>query len=234
MLDQLADAYQEVWQERVDLRDRIEQLEAEVTRYREGENLLRRTMVSAEKSAADQKEAARQEAQRIVREAEQEAREVVGEAHLARAAVWREVQELDQRSREVKIRFRSFLARAESVLIEIAEEEEHTDERRPLAVHVSQPFVEQIRQPLIEQIIEPSLEPLGEAFGEHTAEQAREHTADPFAGLEGEPPEHTEERTPEPKAEKFTLYTPGEAGLSADAADDDRVGESTVDCAKIN
>ena len=52
MLDQLADAYQEVWQERVDLRDRIEQLEAEVTRYREGENLLRRTMVSAEKSAA--------------------------------------------------------------------------------------------------------------------------------------------------------------------------------------
>jgi DivIVA domain-containing protein len=74
MLDEVVDAYQELWQERVDLRDQIEEMQIEVKRVREMEDLLRRTLVSAEKNAADQKEAARKEAAQIIREAEQEAR----------------------------------------------------------------------------------------------------------------------------------------------------------------
>ena len=86
MIEQLADAYQETWQNRVDMQERIETLETEVKRYREMEDLLRRTLVSAEKHAADQKEAARKEAAQIVREAEQEAREE-----------WQDEGELDER-----------------------------------------------------------------------------------------------------------------------------------------
>lgn len=132
MLEQLADAYQELWQERVDLRERIEQLELEVLRYRGSEDLLRRTMVSAEKSAADQREVARQDAQRIRREAEQEARELLGEAHHARAAVWRDTQGVEQRGRELQARYRAFLATAGAVLDELGEDDERTEERDPL------------------------------------------------------------------------------------------------------
>jgi len=133
MLDRLADAYQELWQERVDLRERIESLEGEVKRHRDMEELLRRTLISAEKHAADQKEAARQEAQRIVREAEQEAREVLGEAHHQRAAVWRDTQQVEQRGREIEARYRAFLATAGAVLDELGPDDDRTEEREPLA-----------------------------------------------------------------------------------------------------
>ncbi len=133
MVEELAEAYQELWQDRVDLRDQVEELEAELLRHRDTEDLLRRTLVTAEKHAADQREAARQEAQQIKREAEQEAREVLGEAHHARAAVWRDMQTLEQRIRELKARYRAFLATAESVLDEVGEDDEHTEEREPLA-----------------------------------------------------------------------------------------------------
>ena len=133
LLERLADAHQELWQERVDLRERIDGFEVEVRRHREMEELLRRTLVSAEKNAADQKEAARQEAQRIVREAEQEAREILGEAHHQRAAVWRDMQDMEQRGREIEARYRAFLATAAAVLDEATADDDRTEEREPLA-----------------------------------------------------------------------------------------------------
>ena len=132
MLDQVVDAYQELWQERVDLRDQIEEMQAEVRRVKEMEDLLRRTLISAEKNAADQKEAARRDAAQIVREAEQEAREILGEAHHQRAAVWRDTQGIEQKGRELQARYRAFLQTAEAVLDEIDNGDgmdEHTEER---------------------------------------------------------------------------------------------------------
>jgi cell division initiation protein len=132
MLEEVVDAYQELWQERVDLRDQVEDMQTEVRRVREMEDLLRRTLVSAEKNAADQKEAARKEAAQIIREAEQEAREILGEAHHQRAAVWRDTQGIEQRGRELQVRYRAFLQTAEAVLdeLDVADEgDEHTEER---------------------------------------------------------------------------------------------------------
>jgi cell division initiation protein len=130
LLDEVVDSFTACWQERVDLRDRIDELEAEVRKTREMEDLLRRTLISAEKNAADQKEAARREAQQIIREAEQEAREILGEAHHQRAAVWRDTQGIEQKGRELAARYRMFLQTAEAVLDEMGEaDEEHTEER---------------------------------------------------------------------------------------------------------
>jgi cell division initiation protein len=132
LLDEVADAYQALWEERVDLQERVERLEAEAQRFRENEELLRRTLITAEKSAADQREAARQDAQRIVKQAEQDAREIIGEAHHARSAVWREIQAIEQRGREITARYRAFLATADGLLDEV-EDDERTEEREPLA-----------------------------------------------------------------------------------------------------
>src|SRR3954462_13235652 len=67
LLEEVADSFEEVWREREDLRDRVHQLESELTRHRELETLLRETLVTAEKSVIELKDQARTEAERVAR-----------------------------------------------------------------------------------------------------------------------------------------------------------------------
>jgi cell division initiation protein len=76
MIEEIADSFEEVWRQRADFADRIEQLESELARHRDLETLLRTTLVSAEKSAHEQKDQARREAGIILAEAHAEARAV--------------------------------------------------------------------------------------------------------------------------------------------------------------
>jgi cell division initiation protein len=80
LLTEIADSFEEVWRERADLSDRLEELEAEASKHRELEALLRSTLVSAERAAHDMKEQARRESDLIVQEAHAESRRVVREA----------------------------------------------------------------------------------------------------------------------------------------------------------
>src|SRR4029078_7998385 len=80
LLGEIADSFEEVWRERADLSDRLEELEAEAAKHRELETLLRSTLVSAERAAQDMKEQARRESDLIVQEAHAEARRVSREA----------------------------------------------------------------------------------------------------------------------------------------------------------
>jgi cell division initiation protein len=76
LLTEIAVSFEDVWRERADLADRVEQLEADLVRYKELESLLRTTLVSAERASADVKEQARREAELILTEAHAEARAV--------------------------------------------------------------------------------------------------------------------------------------------------------------
>ena len=69
-----------LWRERADLADKVEQLEADLVRFRELEALLRTTLVSAERAAGELKEQARREADLILGEAHAEARKVQRDA----------------------------------------------------------------------------------------------------------------------------------------------------------
>jgi cell division initiation protein len=80
LLDEVAASFEDVWRERADMADKVEQLEGDLVRYREIEGLLRTTLVSAEKAAVTLKEQARKEAELIVEEARAEAREVTRHA----------------------------------------------------------------------------------------------------------------------------------------------------------
>ena len=73
---EIAESFEDVWRERADLADKIEQLETDLVRYRELETLLRTTLVSAEKAAVTLKEQAGREADLIVEEARSEARAI--------------------------------------------------------------------------------------------------------------------------------------------------------------
>jgi cell division initiation protein len=80
LLDEIAASFEDVWRERADLADKVDQLESDLVRYREIEVLLRTTLVSAEKASVTLKEQARKEAELIVEEARSEARSITRRA----------------------------------------------------------------------------------------------------------------------------------------------------------
>jgi cell division initiation protein len=79
-LEEIASSFEEVWRDRADLADKVEQLESDLERFRELEALLRTTLVSAERTAAELKTQAMREAELIVDEARAEGRSIVRQA----------------------------------------------------------------------------------------------------------------------------------------------------------
>jgi cell division initiation protein len=80
VLEEIASSFEEVWRDRADLADKVEQLESDLERFRELEALLRTTLVSAERTAAELKTQAMREAELIVEEARVEGRSIVRQA----------------------------------------------------------------------------------------------------------------------------------------------------------
>ena len=115
LLDEVAESFEDVWRERADLADKVEQLELELVRHKELEALLRTTLVSAESAAQQLREQARKEAETIVGEAHAEARAIA-----RRAAAEKERLETELR------RIRSLLRSALDSL-----DEAPIDEREP-------------------------------------------------------------------------------------------------------
>jgi cell division initiation protein len=106
-LERIADSFEEVWRERADLADQVDDLQSDLKRHRELEEVLRRTLVSAERSVDAMREAARLEADRIVQDAEARARQIVGEAHSARLRLHQDFLRLRESEQEFRARFRS-------------------------------------------------------------------------------------------------------------------------------
>ena len=117
-LERIADAYGDVWSERADLQDRVEEQDAEIARHRELEEMLRKTLVSAERSVDAMRSQARHAAEQIVREAEGRAREIIGEAHAERERVRRDLYRLRETEKEFRARFRSVVSSTASLVDE--------------------------------------------------------------------------------------------------------------------
>jgi cell division initiation protein len=108
LLGEIAASFEDVWRERADLADKIEQLEIDLVRYRELEALLRTTLVSAERSSAEMKEQARREADLILTEAHAEARAVQRNARA-------ENERLSTESRRLRAQLRAALEAVQEV-----------------------------------------------------------------------------------------------------------------------
>jgi cell division initiation protein len=89
-----ADSFEEVWRQRADFADRIEQLEGELARHRDLETLLRTTLVSAERTSHELKDQARREAGIILEEAHAEARAVTRAAAAERERLLAEARKV--------------------------------------------------------------------------------------------------------------------------------------------
>jgi cell division initiation protein len=104
-------SFEDVWRERADLADKVEQLEADLVRYKELEALLRTTLLSAERASAEMKEQARRQADLIL-----------GEAHAEARAVTRRAAAENERLKTESVRVR------ERLRLALASIDEHFDE----------------------------------------------------------------------------------------------------------
>lgn len=94
LLAEIAGSFEDVWRERADLADKVEQLDSDLVRYKELEALLRTTLVSAEKAAVTLKEQAGKEADLILEEARVEARSITRGAQADRDRLLGEVRRM--------------------------------------------------------------------------------------------------------------------------------------------
>jgi cell division initiation protein len=108
LLEDIAASFEDVWRERADLADKVEQLEADLVRFKELETLLRKTLMSAERASNEVKEQARREADLILGEAHAEARK------LQRDAI-AENERLTIESRRIKAQLRAALETIDDV-----------------------------------------------------------------------------------------------------------------------
>jgi cell division initiation protein len=120
LLLDIAASFEDVWRERADLSDKVEQLEEDIVRYKELEALLRTTLVSAERASAEMRELARKEADLVTEEAHAEARAI-----LRRAAV--ENERLRVESSRMRERLRLALASVDEQLDEDQDDAVHQE-----------------------------------------------------------------------------------------------------------
>ena len=83
-LDEVADEYERLFKENIDLQDRVEALEEKVAGYKRIEETLQKTLVNAQASAEEQKQNANKQAQLILQDAELKSRQMVNEAYSER------------------------------------------------------------------------------------------------------------------------------------------------------
>jgi cell division initiation protein len=128
LLSEIVTSFEQVWRERADLRDEIEELESELTRQKEIEGALRNTLLSAERMADDLRTLARREADVIVSEARATARDIVSGAEHERERIHGEIRRL--RTLEVGVRadYRAFLVAALDRLESDTQERQASDQ----------------------------------------------------------------------------------------------------------
>lgn len=108
-LDEVADEYERLFKENIDLNERLETLEDKVKQYRRIEETLQKTLVSAQQSAEELKANATKEGQLILRDAELKARQMVSELYSDRQKLEKQVAGLRGVERDVRFRLRTML-----------------------------------------------------------------------------------------------------------------------------
>jgi cell division septum initiation protein DivIVA len=95
LLEDIADSFEEVWCERGELADKLEDVTKQLADFKEREALLANTLLAAEKAAAEAKELARKEAEISISEAHQEARSITRAALTERERLFAEARRVE-------------------------------------------------------------------------------------------------------------------------------------------
>ena len=108
-LDEVADEYERLFKENIDLHERVESLEEKVAGYKRIEETLQKTLVYAQASAEELKQNAKKEAQLVLQDAELKARQMVNEAYSERQAIEQTMAKLRSAEEDFRFKFRQLL-----------------------------------------------------------------------------------------------------------------------------
>jgi cell division initiation protein len=95
LLLEVADSFEDVWRERGELADEVEDMGKKMAELTRREELLAHTLVAAERAAADVRDQAKREAELVVAEAHQEARSIARGAQSEHARLFAEVRRME-------------------------------------------------------------------------------------------------------------------------------------------
>jgi cell division initiation protein len=108
-LDDIADEFERLFNENIDHKERLESLEEKNEQYKNIEETLKKTLVSAQQQAEELKQNAKKEADLILRDAELKARSILNDSYAERQKIQRSVQALKQKQEDLKYQMRSLL-----------------------------------------------------------------------------------------------------------------------------
>ncbi|HEY1513562.1 MAG TPA: DivIVA domain-containing protein [Gaiellaceae bacterium] len=95
LLSDVADSFEDVWRERGEFADRLEDVERHLDEVKQRETLLASTLIAAERTAAEAVESAKREAEVIVAEAHQESRSITRAAQSERERLFTEARRVE-------------------------------------------------------------------------------------------------------------------------------------------
>ena len=119
-----ADGYDQALRENERLRHDVLRLEASISQYRELENSLKSTLMTAQRVADEMRESAAQEAARIVREAEGRAELLLQKAEARQEDVEREIDAMRMKRREAQSSLESIIGVLHNTIDFIREQEQ--------------------------------------------------------------------------------------------------------------
>jgi cell division initiation protein len=108
-LDDVADEFERLFQENVELNDRIGRLEEQIAGHAQMKDALEKTLISAQLQSDEMKAHARKESELILQEAELKARAIVNESYSETQRVQQALIQLKHLEEDFRYKFRSLL-----------------------------------------------------------------------------------------------------------------------------
>jgi len=108
-LDEVIADYEKIYKENIDMREKLSMLNDQLRHYNEIEATLQNTLVVAQSTAEEVKVSAREKADMIVREAEDNARKIIAKANQEVLDIKKEYENIKKDIAVFRTRFKSFL-----------------------------------------------------------------------------------------------------------------------------
>jgi cell division initiation protein len=108
-LEQIVQEFEKLYRLNRELEDRLAESDSSMDRYREMEDVLKKTLVAAQQSAEEQRANTRQECRLLLEEARLQAQNELQEANARVKEAIAEYHNIRQQVRVFRVRFRSFI-----------------------------------------------------------------------------------------------------------------------------
>lgn len=121
-LDEIKEDFEKIYKENIELRDKINMLSDQISKYKGIEETLKNTLVIAQSTAEEMSMNASKKSQLIIEDSELKARKIIEQANNQVINIMKEYEEVRKEFKLFKSRFKSMLGEQIKTIDEIFEE----------------------------------------------------------------------------------------------------------------